>query len=79
MKPVNQKSLLHFIYDQMDKLDKGEIEIDKAKAQAVLMKEANNVFKYELDRANTEMKLRDFNLRTGAAISIRDVESKQFE
>ena len=48
MKPVNNKSLLHFIYDQMEKLDKKEIDVSQAQAQADLAKQANNVLKYEL-------------------------------
>ncbi len=57
MKPVNNKSLLHFIFDQMEKLDTGQINVDEAKAQALLAKQANNSMKYELDRAKTLMEL----------------------
>jgi len=77
--PVNSKSLFHFICDQMEKLDKETITVEQAKAQANLAKQANNVMKYELDRVNTEMKVRQFNLTTGASIVIRNVESKNFD
>jgi hypothetical protein len=79
MKPVNSKSLFSFICDQMEKLDKDEITIEQAKAQANLAKQSNNILRYELDRTNTEMKVREFNLRTGANLEIRNAESKPFD
>jgi hypothetical protein len=79
MKPVNSKSLFSFICDQMEKLDKDEITIEQAKAQTNLAKQSNNILKYELDRTNTEMKVREFNLRTGANLEIRNAESKPFD
>jgi len=79
MKPVNNKSLLHFIFDQMDKLDKKEIDLNDAKAQALLAKQANNTMKYELDRVHTEIKLRDFNVTHGSDIQMRNVEGKVFD
>lgn len=79
MKPVNNKSLLHFIFDQMEKLDSGKIDVDQAKAQALLAKQANNSYRYELDRVSTEIKLREFNLKTGANIELRNVDGKNFE
>lgn len=77
--PCNTKSLFHFITDQMDKLDRDQITVEQAKAQANLAKQANNVLKYELDRVNTEMKVRQFNLEKGTSIQIRQVESKGFD
>ncbi len=79
MKPINNKSLLHFIFDQMEKLDKDEISVDKAKGQANFAKQANNALKMELDRASTEMKLKDFNMQHGSDIKIRNVEGNSFE
>lgn len=77
MKPTNNKSLLHFIFDQMDKLDKKEIDIDQAKTQSLLAKQANNALKYELDRANVQMKLAEHN-RDSARIDLRNAESHNF-
>jgi len=77
MKPTNNKSLLHFIFNQMEKLDKKEIEVDEAKTQALLAKQANNALKYELDRANVEMKLAEHNRET-ARIDLRNVEGSNF-
>jgi len=79
MKPVNNKSLLHFIFDQMEKLDKNEINVDQAKAQANLAKQANNSLKYELDRAVVKMKVYQHNKETGDNIELREAEGKNFE
>ena len=79
MKPVNNKSLLHFIFDQMEKLDKNEIDVNQAKAQAVLAKQANNSLKYELDRTNTLIKVDTHNRENGTAIELRNPEGKNFE
>lgn len=77
--PVNTKSLFHFITNQMEKLDKDEITIEQAKAQSNLAKQANNILRYELDRANMEMKVRTFNLENGSNVEIRNIESKKFD
>jgi hypothetical protein len=79
MKPINNKSLLHFIFDQMEKLDTGTINVDEAKAQALLAKQANNSMKYELDRAKTLMELDQYKRTTGAKIDMRNVEGKNFD
>lgn len=79
MKAVNNKSLLAFIYDQMEKLDNGAVSVDQAKAQASLAKQANNMMRYELDLAKTKMSLSEHNKLTGESIELRNVESKNFE
>ena len=79
MKPVNNKSLLHFIFDQMEKLDKDDITVEQAKAQANLSKQANNALKYELDRANTLIKVDEYNRENGTDIDLRNAEGKAFE
>jgi len=78
MKPVNNKSLLHFIFDQMEKLDTKEIDIEQAKAQSLLAKQANNAMKYELDRATTLLKLSEYN-RDGQKVELRNVEGINFD
>lgn len=77
MQPTNNKSLLHFIFNQMEKLDKKEIDVNEAKTQALLAKQANNALKYELDRANTQIKLAEHN-RDTARIDLREVEGSNF-
>ena len=79
MKAVNNKSLLGFIFDQMHKLDTNEIDVDTAKAQANLCKQANNAMKYELDRASVKMKLSEHNNLTGNNLELREAESKNFD
>lgn len=75
MKPKNNKTLVDFIFNQMEKLDNNLIDVDKAKAQASLAKQANNSIKYELDRVNTEIKVRRHNFELNDNLAIRDVEN----
>jgi len=79
MKPVNSKSLFTFICDQMEKLGSNEIDVETAKAQANLCKQANNILKYELDRAKTLMELKTFNLQNNSNMELREIESKPFD
>jgi hypothetical protein len=79
MKPVNSKSLFTFICDAIDGLSEGKITVEVAKAQSNLAKQANNILKYELSRAETEMKIREFNIKYSANIQLREVESKTFD
>jgi hypothetical protein len=55
---VNEK-LLFMSLDLLEKLQLGEISIDEAKANAMLLKQANNALRYELDveRLNLRVKL----------------------
>ena len=79
MKPVNNKSLLHFIFDQMEKLDKNEIDVNTAKAQATMAKQANNALRYELERAKTLVQIDSHNREHGTKIEVRNPEGKNFE
>jgi len=79
MKPQNNKSLLHFLFDQMDKLDKKEIDIETAKTQALLAKQANNSLKYELDRAKLQAELLSLNQNSNVDVKIREIEIKNPE
>lgn len=75
MEPVNNKSLLAFIFGQMTKLEKREIDVNTAKAQAALAKQANNSLRYELDRAETLIKLNQHNKDGGVRVDLRSAES----
>lgn len=79
MKPVNEKSLLHHLFEQMDKLDKGEITTERAVAQAKLANEATKLFKQEMDRARLFMDLQDHAAKTGQMIRLRELASKGFD
>jgi hypothetical protein len=39
------------------------ISVEEAKAQANLLKQSNNILRYELDRAVAEKKFEDLNIR----------------
>lgn len=79
MTPVNSKSLLAFVFDQMEKLDKNEIDNDTARSQAQLAKQANNLLKYEIERANIQMKLAQHNAIYRDGLNLREIESKNFD
>ena len=79
MKPVNSKSLLAFVFNQMEKLDEGTIDNQQAREQSNLVKQANNLLKYELDRAKVRMELTKHNAIYKDGVDLRDIESKNFE
>ena len=79
MKPVNSKSLLAFCFDQMHKLDNRTIENEQAREQSNLIKQANNLLKYELDRSKVKMELKKHNIAHNDNIELRDIESKNFD
>ncbi len=70
--------MIAFLFDQMDKLDKDEIDVQKAREQANLSKQVNNAMKYELDRAKTKMELKKHNVIYKDDIDLREIESKNF-
>lgn len=74
MKNTNTKELLAFTFKQMEKLDAGEIDTEHAREQANLIKQANNIFKYELDRAKVKMDLANHNSIHSDELDLRDIE-----
>lgn len=79
MKPVNNKSMIAFLFTQMEKLDNGEIDNQTAREQANLAKQVNNSMKYELDRARLKMEISNHNKQTGENVELRNIESKNFD
>lgn len=78
--PVNTKSLLSFIFNQMERLDNGEIDAQTACAQAKLASQACNILNYEIKRSILNIRLNQI----GAGIEtsdcrLRQVESKPFD
>ena len=65
-KKPTTKELLKHTFNMMMLLKAKAISVEEAKAQANLLKQANNLFRYELDRA---MALQKFE-----KIEIRDIE-----
>jgi hypothetical protein len=62
-KEVSTKELLRHTFDTMMLLKSKAIDVDEAKAQANLLKQANNLFKYELDRACAIKKFENLEIR----------------
>ena len=79
MKPVNNKSLVAFLFDQMEKLDHDTIDVTKAREQSNLAKQVNNAMKYEIDRAKVKMDLAKHNAIYKDGLDLRDIESKNFD
>lgn len=79
MKPVNEKSLLHHLFEQMDKLDKGEITHDVANAQSKLAGQAISLYRMEFDRARLTMELQSHAESTGKVVELRELSSKGFD
>ena len=79
MKPVNNKSLTAFLFDQMDKLDRGTIVKEDALAQVQLAKQINSQMRYELERARVIMQLGQHNAVFKDGTNIREIESKNFD
>lgn len=79
MKPVNSKSLLAFVFNQMEKLDNKEIDTAQAGAQSKLIQQANNIIKNEVDRTRVKIQLERHNKEFGSSLVMREIESKNFE
>lgn len=79
MKPVNTKSLLAFVFDQMEKLDNKTIDVDTANAQSKLVQQANNIIRSEHERTRVKMELERHNKEYNSNIEMREIESKNFE
>jgi len=77
--PVNTKSFLAFIFNTMEKLDKGEIDTNTACAQAKLMSQANNVLDYEIKRTLVQIKLKEMGMMQDKQPALREIESKGFD
>ena len=78
--PVNTKSLLAFIFNQMERLNSGEIDANTACAQAKLASQASNVLNYELKRTIVQLRLRELGGGIGATEPrLREIESKCFD
>lgn len=78
--PVNTKSLLAFIFNQMSRLNSGEIDWQTANAQAKLASQASNLLNYELKRTIIQLRLREIGGGLQATEpQLREIESKEFD
>jgi hypothetical protein len=62
-KTANSKELFKHSFNLMQLLNQNVITVEEAKAQANLLKQANNLLKYELDRAIAEKKYENLTIR----------------
>ena len=62
-KTANSKELFKHSFNLMQLLNQNAITVEEAKAQANLLKQANNLLKYELDRAIAEKKYENLSIR----------------
>jgi hypothetical protein len=62
-KKANTKELLRHAFDVMMALDAKSISVEEAKAHANLLKQSNNILKYELDRAVALQKFENIEIR----------------
>ena len=69
-KPCNTKSMAAFLFAQMDKLAKKEIDTNTAVAQAKLASQINNLLNYELKRTIVQIKLKEIGSNIQQFISI---------
>ena len=79
MTPVNNKSLTAFLFEQMEKLNRGTIVKEDALAQVQLAKQINSQMRYELERARVVMQLSAHNAIYKDGSNLREIESKNFE
>ena len=78
--PCNTKSLLAFIFNQMERLSNGEITANEACAQAKLASQASNVLNYELKRTIVQIRLQQMGAGIESSdVRLREIESKSFE
>lgn len=62
-KNANSKELLRHCFDTMMLLKAKAISIEEAKEQANLLKQSNNILRYELDRAVAVSKFENIEIR----------------
>lgn len=75
--PVNTKSLLAFVFNEMQKLASKETSPNEAMAQAKLASQACNILNYELKRTIVQTRLAQIGEAT--EIKLREIESKSFD
>jgi hypothetical protein len=70
-KKVSSKELLKHAFNLMMMLKAKAISVEEAKAQSNLLKQSNNLLKYELDRAVAIQKYEGLDIR-----NIEDIDSE---
>ena len=67
---ATSRELLKYSCDLLTNIEKGAVSIEQAKAAANVIKQANNIYRYELDRAIAIQKYENIVIR-----DIEDVEN----
>lgn len=62
-KKTNSKELLKHAFNTMMLLKSKAISVEEAKAQSNLLKQSNNILKYELDKAVAIAKFENINIK----------------
>lgn len=78
MTPTNTKSLLAFVFGQMEKLDSKTIDVETANAQAKLIQQANNLLRSEHERVRVKIELDKHNHDYNSTLEFREIESLNF-
>lgn len=60
---ANTKELFNHAFNMMKLLNAKAITVEEAKAQSNLLKQSNNILRYELDRAIATEKFKELNIR----------------
>jgi len=63
VKKADSKELLRHAFDMMMMLKSKAISVEEAKAQSNLLKQSNNLLRYELDRALAISKYENLEIR----------------
>jgi hypothetical protein len=63
VKSVNSKEMLKHAFNTMMMLKSKAISVEEAKAQSNLLKQSNNLLRFELDRAVAIQKFENINIR----------------
>lgn len=63
----------------MEKLDNGEIPESQAQAQCNLVRQANSLLRYEIERADALIRINKFNIDNNGSLMLRNAEGKNFD
>jgi hypothetical protein len=79
MRPVNNKSLVAFLFGEMENLKDKKTTVEEVLAHVQIAKQINSQMRYELERTRVLMDLAQHNAIFKDGTNIREIESKNFE
>lgn len=77
-RPINEKTHKHFMFHQMEKLSKGEIDVQHANAMCNISGKITAINRTEHSRANLLMKIRKHNYEFKDNVELRELDYKNF-